>query len=187
MDGGRDRWKDGGSCWIVTPHRRRARPARPPGRSCVRESGGIRGIDHRFRERTSDAPMPVAGRDLLPIDALFDVEEKKSATACLLSHRFSPDSSSGPFAVRRLGRFCAANAVSECRLLQLFPSPFQAAKPFYCMSRTPGALPPYGRGASLVSSILGPSKWTSGRGFTSMDWERTCRMNEAEVDVPFRG
>ena len=40
--------------------------------------------------------------------------------------------------------------------------PFQAAKPFCCVRRTPGALPRYGRSASLVWSILGPSKWTSG-------------------------
>ncbi len=49
--------------------------------------------------------------------------------------------------------------------------PFQTAKPFYFVSRTPRALPPAGRGASLVWSILGPSKWTSGLVSISMNGE----------------
>jgi hypothetical protein len=52
--------------------------------------------------------MPVAGRDLIPIDALFDVEQKESGTGCLLSLTSVADPFSGPFAVRHLGRLSAA-------------------------------------------------------------------------------
>jgi len=64
--------------------------------------------------------------------------------------------------------------------------PFQAAKPFYCMSRTPGALPPYGRGRFARLVHFGAIKMDIGFGIhLNVSGERTCGMKGAGTDIPF--
>jgi hypothetical protein len=108
------------------------------------------------RSSTDNNLMPVAGRDFLPIDALFDVEWKGAVLrACFpllppirfpgLSRCGVSDGVAPQRAVARIGQPIRgpdaeqsrqpqrvqpgdANAVSECRLVRLFPSPFWPVK-----------------------------------------------------------
>jgi hypothetical protein len=78
------------------------------------------------------AQPPSRRRTLFPVDSLYRFDQKKSDTAYLLSPS-SADSFPGPFAVRRLGRRCAAAGHVANRATDSWPrrgaEPSAAARP----------------------------------------------------------